>query len=218
MRILITGTTYSPYFNGQAIFTTSLAEGLAARGHTVCVITPSDGRKPYRCKRNGVHILTTSPLSLSFLHNQAHASLFVDTEVRAYLADCRPHIVHLHDHFPLSNSVLKYARKSGLPVLGTNHFMPENLAHYVPFLPKRLLWWWMKRTFNRLDVATAPSRTAVEILKAQGVKIPIHPISCGVDLERFSPNYAVDKKELHRRYGLDPDRLTFLFVGRVDTE
>ena len=76
----------------------------------------------------------------------------------------------------------------------------------------------MKWTFNSLDVVTAPSSTAAEIIRSQGVHVPVYPISCGVSLARFHPDAAVDKKALRLRYGLDPERKTFLFVGRVDRE
>jgi 1,2-diacylglycerol 3-alpha-glucosyltransferase len=224
MRILITGTTYAPYFNGQAIFTANLAEGLAGRGHEVCVVTPSDVQKSYRSERNRVQVAGVASVDLKFLHNQAYTTFIPDREVRQILADFHPEIVHLHDHFPLSNCVLKYARQFKLPVMGTNHFVPENLAPYVPLLPRiwplfsRLLWWWMKKTYNRLDLVTAPSCTAVDILKSQGLGVPVVPVSCGVDLERFHPDPQVDAKMLRRRYGLDENRITFLFVGRVDAE
>jgi glycosyltransferase involved in cell wall biosynthesis len=218
MRVLISSTTYAPCFNGQAIFTANLAEGLVSRGHDVCVVTPSEIQKPYQTDRNGVRVAGVSSIALKVIHNHSYASLLPDREVRKTLGQFRPDIVHLHDHFPLSNSVLKYTRKLGIPVLGTNHFMPENLAPYVPFLPSRLLWWWMKRTYNLLDVVTAPSCTAVEILKSQGLTVPIYAVSCGVNLDRFHPDPQVDRKTLRQRYGLDPNRITFLFVGRVDAE
>jgi 1,2-diacylglycerol 3-alpha-glucosyltransferase len=218
MRILITSSTYAPCFNGQAIFTANLAEGLASRGYEVCVVTPSEVQKPYQIDRNGVCIAGVSSFALKSVHNHSYASVFPDCEVRKIMAHFRPDIVHLHDHYPLSYSVQKYALQQGVPVIGTNHFVPENLAPYVPFLPSRLLWWWMKLTFNRLDVATAPSCTAVEILKSQGLTTPVYPVSCGVNLDRFHFDPQVDRKKLRQRYGLDQNRLTFLFVGRVDGE
>ena len=90
MRILITGTTYAPCFNGQAIFTANLAEGLASRGHTVCVITPSDVQKPYQIDRNGVSVAAVSAIALKFFHSQAYASFFHDREVQQILREFPP--------------------------------------------------------------------------------------------------------------------------------
>jgi 1,2-diacylglycerol 3-alpha-glucosyltransferase len=215
VRILITGSTYAPAFNGQSIFTTNLAEGLAKRRHEVWVVTPSDFGKPYQIDRNGVHIWTVYATELKFLHNQAYASFLPDREVKNIFTTFKPEIIHVQDHFPLSKCSLKFAYKYGVPAMGTNHFMPENLAPYVPVLPRmwplfnRLLWWWMHRVFNHLDMATAPSYTAVEILKKQGLHVPLFPVSCGVNLERFYPDTSVRREEICQQ---------FLFVGRVDAE
>lgn len=224
MRILITGTTYAPAFNGQSMFMTNLAEGMARRGHEVWVVIPSDQGKSYQAERNGVHIWGTRSIGLNFIHSQAYASIIPDGEIKEIFNKFQPDVVHLHDHYPLSKCVLKYARKHGVPVVGTNHFVPENLAPYVPILPhiwsvfSCILWWWMKRVYNHLDLVTAPSRTAVEILKTQGLSVPLFPISCGVNLDHFHPEPRVERAVLFERYHLEKNRTTFLFVGRVDGE
>jgi 1,2-diacylglycerol 3-alpha-glucosyltransferase len=82
----------------------------------------------------------------------------------------------------------------------------------------RLLWWWMKRVYNHLDLITAPSRTAVEILRAQNLKEPIYPVSCGVSFERFRVMPEASRAEVFHHFSLDPEKITFLFVGRVDAE
>jgi glycosyltransferase involved in cell wall biosynthesis len=76
----------------------------------------------------------------------------------------------------------------------------------------------MLRFFNRLDVVTAPSKTAAAILRRRGLRVPVYPISCGVDLSRFHWDASVDRSATRQRYGLAPDRCMFLFVGRVDGE
>ena len=102
--------------------------------------------------------------------------------------------------------------------------MPENLAPYVPALFRfkpvfnHVLWQWMLDVYNRLDVATAQSKAAVALIRSQGLRIPVFPVSCGIDLTRFHPDPSVDRVLYRQRYGLDPQRKLFLFVGRVDGE
>jgi glycosyltransferase involved in cell wall biosynthesis len=224
MRILITGSTYAPAFNGQSMFTTNLAEGMARRGHEVWVLLPSDKRKPYGLERNGVHIQTVSATEISFFHSESYVSVFAGSEVRRFFKDFKADIVHLQDHYPLSVSVMFQARRAKIKLVGTNHFMPENLLPYIPLSPvlkpvlNRIMWEWMKFTYNRLDVAVAPSRTAADIIRKQKMRIPVQAISCGVNLQRFHPDHKIDRKAFRSRYGLDPQRTTFLFVGRVDGE
>jgi len=224
MRILITGSTYAPAFNGQSIFTTNLAEGMARRGHEVWVLLPSNNGKPYSLERNGVHIHKVSAIELSFLHSEAYTCIFPGAEVRRFFKDFNADIIHLQDHFPLSVSVMLQARRSKIKLVGTNHFMPENLLPYIPLSPvlkpvlNRILWEWMKFTYNRVDVVVAPSRTAADIIRKQHMRVPVQAISCGVSLQRFHPDNSIDRKTFRARYGLDLQRTTFLFVGRVDGE
>ncbi|MBI1856516.1 MAG: glycosyltransferase [Chloroflexi bacterium] len=69
-----------------------------------------------------------------------------------------------------------------------------------------------------MDVVTTQSRVAADIVRAQGLRVPVFPASCGIDLNQFRPDPSVDRLACRARYGLDPGRTIFLFVGRVDKE
>lgn len=224
MRILICGTTYHPALNGQAIFTVNLAEGLAKQGHEVVAVFPSEEGRAYNRLRNGVKLETTASLSLTFLHPDSFVPFPSQKRVRQILDDFQPDIVHIQDHYPTCRSMVLEAKKRNLKIMGTNHFMPENLAPYVPGLSKIkplynwIMWNWMLEVYNRLDVVTTQSRVAADIVRAQGLRVPAFPASCGIDLSRFHPDLSVDRLACRARYGLDPERTIFLFVGRVDRE
>lgn len=224
MRILISSTTYYPALNGQAIFTVNLAEGLAKHGHEVVVVYPSEEGKAYSRVRKGVRLETLNSLSLSFLHPDSFAPLPSPKRIRKILDDFKPDIVHIQEHHPMSRSMVFEAKKRKIKTVGTNHFMPENLAPYIPGLSKIkplynwIMWNWMLEVYNRLDVVTTQSRVAADIVRAQGLRVPVFPASCGIDLTRFRPDPSVDRLACRARYGLDPKRTIFLFVGRVDKE
>jgi 1,2-diacylglycerol 3-alpha-glucosyltransferase len=224
MRILIAGQTYYPAFNGQAIFTINLAEGLARRGHEVMVVVPSNLGAAYQLERNSVCIQAVKSVPLNFLHPDLFYTLSPGRTISRLVRDFQPDIVHIHDHYPISVAVLRAARRHHVKAVGTNHFMPENLAPYMP-IPGLLkpgmnwvLWRWMLGLYNQLDVVTAPSRTAAAIMRRPGLRRPVYPISCGVDPDRFHPYPSIDRQEWRKRYDLDPERALFLFVGRVDGE
>jgi glycosyltransferase involved in cell wall biosynthesis len=73
-------------------------------------------------------------------------------------------------------------------------------------------------TYNHLDAVTAPTETAAQILRQHGIRVPVHAITCGVDLNRFHPDPVVDRTKLLSKYGLDPECTIFLYVGRVDQD
>jgi len=47
---------------------------------------------------------------------------------------------------------------------------------------------------------------------------PVSLVSCGIDLRRFRVDASVDRLACRERYGLDPRRTIFLFVGRVEKD
>jgi 1,2-diacylglycerol 3-alpha-glucosyltransferase len=224
MRILIAGTTYYPASNGQASFTVNLAEGLVKRGHEVLVAIPSEKIQPYHKERKGVQLEGIKSVSLKALHNNAYFSPFPGKPIREIFDVFRPEIAHIQDHYPLSRVVVKIAKQRKIKTIGTNHFMPENLLAYSSLLSlnkplqRWVGWTWMMEVYNRVDVVAAQSKNAVELIRAQGLRVPIFPVSCGIDLKRFYPDPHIDRDACCERYKLDPKRKLFLFVGRVDAE
>ncbi len=224
MRILIAGVTYYPAPNGQARATVNLAEGLARLGHDVMMVMQSDRKYAYSDHRNGVHIRGIRSINMKLWHPDAYFSPLPNKPIRKIFDEFQPDIAHIQDHYPLTRYVVLTARRRGVKVIGTDHFMPGNLAPYLPGYSRLkplydwILWHWMLEVFNRLDAVTAPSRTAADLLRSQGLRVPVFPISGGIDLKRFYLDTGLDRRNCRLRYGLDPDRSIFLFVGRVDDE
>jgi 1,2-diacylglycerol 3-alpha-glucosyltransferase len=224
MRILIAGVTYYPAPNGQARATVNLAEGLAGLGHDVLMVMQSDREYAYSDQRHGIQIRGLQSINLKVLHPDAYFSLFPSKSVRKIIDEFHPDIVHIQDHYPITRSVVLAAHKRGIKVVGTDHFLPENLAPYLPGYSwlkpfyNWILWHWMLEVFNRLDAVTAPSKTAVDLLRAKGLRVPVFPLSGGINLDRFYPDPNVNPKICRQRYGLATDRTIFLYVGRVDGE
>lgn len=224
MRILLAGTTYYPALNGQAIFTVNLAERLAKCGHQVVMAVPSNKGQAYRSERKGVQIEAINSTNLKYWHQDAYFSPFPGKAVRHIFDTYKPEIAHIQDHYPLSRVVVQTARRYGVKVVGTNHFMPENLTPYALWA-KQLKpfydwfgWQWMLEVYNRVDIATAQSKNAAMLIRKQGLRVPVFPVSCGIDLDRFHPDSSIDRRACRERYGLNPERKVFLFVGRVDGE
>jgi glycosyltransferase involved in cell wall biosynthesis len=224
LRILIAGQTYKPHANGQAVFTTQLAEGLASAGHNVVMLTPSNNFRACQEDRNGVRIEYLTAIPVDPRVPEARYAVMPGPRVGAIMDSFQPDMVHIQDHYPLSRTVHRLARRRGLSVVGTNHFMPANVIGFVmPFqagrrLLTRFLWWTMLSIYRKLDAVTAPSRTAVAILKEQALDVPLHAISCGVSRERFDLGPDFDRNAMRREYGISETADVFVFVGRLDEE
>lgn len=222
MKILLAGQAYYRKDNGQAAFTIQLAEGLRQAGHEVLVLAPSDQRgRPYRAVKNGVVLQTVPALYLFYNVNVTGLATAV---VGRALREFAPDVVHLQDHYFLCRTVRRLASQAGIPLVGTNHFLPQNLTANLPIsqpmrnVLNKGLWWHMLGFFNKLAAATTPTQTAVRILQEQAIHIPVQAISCGVDTQYFRPQRGLNRAAVRQRYGLAVDKTLFLYIGRIDHE
>jgi 1,2-diacylglycerol 3-alpha-glucosyltransferase len=224
VRILIASSTYTPSMNGQAVFTTNLAEGLVKRGHKVLVALDSHHVDASQTIVNGVQVDELRSVSLNALHPGIYFSPFPGSEVGRILNTYQPDIIHIQDHYPICRALIHRARKHRIKTVGSNHFIPANLAPYVPGssmikpLFNWVLWHWMLDVYRHVDVISAQSKAAVKLIQDQGLKMPILPISCGIDLHLFHPDPLVDRNLYRQRFGIDMQKKIFLFLGRIDGE
>jgi glycosyltransferase involved in cell wall biosynthesis len=103
------------------------------------------------------------------------------------------------------------AEKRGIRIIGTNHFMPENLLEFT-LLPKffqkwaiSLAWKAAARTFGRAEAVSTPTRRAANFLEEATHLKDVHAISCGIDAHLYSPDFAQQGNHI-------------IFVGRVTGE
>jgi len=222
MKILIATDTYYPDVNGAAYFTYRLATILAKRGHNVFVMCPSQSFKNTVSNDKGVTVYGIRSISIPVYQNFRISPLFISRTIRGAVEEISPDIVHIQNHFLIGKQAVSAAKKLGIPVIGTNHFMPENLVHYL-HLPETAERWLRKfawreciRIFRQLDFVTTPTKTAVALLKNAGFSKDVIPISCGIDLDRFKPTN--DGAYLERRFAIPTDKPVLLYVGRLDKE
>ncbi|NOZ49138.1 MAG: glycosyltransferase family 4 protein [Chloroflexi bacterium] len=224
MRILISTQTYAPGANGQAVFTTRLAEGLAMAGHEIGVLMPADTIRSQQSKERDVTLYRVGALSLSPLYPEVRLALASLRKVTGIMNAFRPDIVHLQDHYPLSWMAFQAAKRLHIPVMGTNHFLPENISRNLPIprftqgIVTQLLWQSWRITYDHLALLTTPTLTAARILQAQHVHPAVLPVSCGIDLSQFYPRPHMNRLTWRQKYGLAPHKPLFIFVGRVDHE
>lgn len=223
MKIIVAGSVKFPASNGQAVFTENLVTGLAGLGHEVLSISPSEKKHSYSAIRNSVEIEAIRSIDLTKIHPDSYLTLFSKKEVEQIIQKFKPDIIHVQDHFPLSRAVIIAARKFHIPMIGTNHFMPENFASFAPSISplpfyKQAMWNWMLSAYNLLNVVTAQSNASAALMQKYGLNTPVFKVSCGIDFKSFSPSPKMNKERSRIKFGVDPAKFTLLFVGRVDQE
>lgn len=215
MRILLGADQYPEYINGAANFTARLAEGLAGRGHIVDLIWPSADGRHHSDLQNGVRIHRLTSIALPAKPRMHVSSPWTSTrEIESIMQISRPDIVHVQSHLSLGRSLVRIAKAGGVPVMATNHFMPENLVHHLPVvrrfpgLAARIAWRDLEQVFQHADLISAPTQRAVELLASATDLGTALAISCGIDLGRYA-DLAPQPPEAP---------FTVLFVGRLEAE
>lgn len=223
LRILLAGQVYTDG-NGQGSFTVRIAEHLVQSGHEVRMLVPSERLGSNTVIINGVQVEKVPAIHMAIIHPAIYLTPYPAPRVREVLKEFKPDVIHIQDHYFLSSAVVREARKLNIPIIGTNHFLPDNL---LPFfinhatlrnLASRPLWKMMLDVFNHLDAVTTPSHAAVNILKQQDIHPPVYAVSNGVERDRFFPDPQIDSASIRRGYNLRADQPLFLYVGRLDGE
>jgi len=221
MRILIGHDTYPPDINGAAAFSRRLARGLGERGHEVHVAVPGRTRRA-ALEHDGP--VTEHRLPSVAVPGQRgyRCSPVSGAAVARVVDDVRPDVVHVQGHLLVGRLLVTQARRRGLPVVATNHFLPDNLVPHL-HLPRPLVravadlaWRDFVCVLGQADVVTAPTAYAARLAEERGLPGPVLPISCGMDLGRFSP--ANDGGRFRVRHGVPVDRPVVLYLGRLGHE
>ncbi len=215
VKIMLGSDTYPPDINGAARFTERLAHGLVARGHEVHVVAPSPTGPAGRCRVRGVTVHRLPSVRFP-LHESFRVCLpwTARREGGPLLGEVRPDVVHLQGHLVVGRGLAAAAAGRGLPLVATNHFMPENLMPQA-HIPRaahasvaRLAWRDLAQVFGPAAAVTAPTPRAVELL-AQSAGLEATAISCGIEAGQYAAT---------ARDAATTGRLQVLFVGRLDVE
>lgn len=218
LTILIACDTYPPHLNGAAQFGFRLAQGMHGRGHNVHVLAPSPDSGPAHSETDGpwtVHRLRSHGVPT---HDYWRICLpwEIKKHISMLLDKVKPDVVHIQCHYMVGEYTLYAARKRGIRVVATNHFMPENLDPFLPF-PKwfkrivaRNSWRDMGKVMGRAAVVTTPTPLAAKAMVEHARLADVLPLSNGIDASTY---------ELRAGESVDrPDHPTVLFVGRLAEE
>lgn len=218
LKIVIAADTYPPDVNGAAVFCYRLATAMTERGHEVHVITSRPDKGPSRVEHRPeatIHWLR----SHSVPTHEYFRICFpweINPEIKALLRDLKPDVVHAQCHYMIGQGVLAIARKLGIRMVATNHFMPENLDPFLPFPQwfKRIVaknsWRDMGKIMGAAQVVTTPTPLAARAMRDYANLEKVLPLSNGID----SSNYELGENEV-----IDKNPYpTILFAGRLAVE
>ncbi|WP_279579901.1 glycosyltransferase [Fodinicola feengrottensis] len=188
--------------------------GLAARGHDVHVICPQTIQPDVPLPALPGVTVHRFPAYLTPIHPTLSTCLpwQIAGPVDALIDELRPDVIHVQAHFVMGRVLAKVARRRQVPLVATNHFVPDNAFGYTR-MPKwtrsslsKLAWSDLNRFLRKANAVTTPTPRAAQLLTDHHLGQPVVPISCGIDLDHFKPSGGTS---------VEP---TILFVGRLDEE
>ncbi|WP_341579084.1 glycosyltransferase [Microbacterium schleiferi] len=215
--ILIGADTFFPDVNGASRFTQDHAVRLARRGHDVHVVAPATNTRSLSRTEvfDGQQITVHRLRSVKWpLHDWLRVTppWEVRAQARRILLNLAPAVVHLQSFIDIGRGLAYEAHKLGVPIVATNHVMPDNIVEFsgLPerFHPRLTKYGWNLATkvYSKADIVTSPTATAARYLEAQTSLLDVIPVSCGIDVDRFTPKQT------------RPVENRVLFVGRLDPE
>jgi rhamnosyl/mannosyltransferase len=203
LKILHLSKFYPPDKGGLEHVVARLAEGAAAQGHEVRVVSATGSnwirpanRRYSEAPRNGVVVVRLP----------THGILWSQPIAPGYIAAARwpADVVHLHHPHPLADLAILLGPR--IPVVITHHSDVRRQAIAKPF------YWPLARAVLRrssaIAVATQSNIHVSEEL--HGFEEKTHVIPFGVDDHRFAPRESAKRPAL-----FPPEKVVGLFVGRL---
>ncbi len=221
MKILIAADLHWPTINGVATFSRNLAKGLAERGHEIVVIAPSQTGGSYEEWDGNYLIKRVASVPFPFYQN-FRISLAPQMEIRRIFQEVQPDLVHLQMCLTIGNITQRYAIKYGIPIVATNHAIPDNLLDNLRLLAPMsrpisyVITEYGVRFHAKVDYVTLPTQSAIDMFGAERISVPVQPVSNGIDLSKFTPSHAPD--DIYEKFAIPKDMKIISYVGRVDAE
>ena len=219
LRVAVVTETYPPEINGVAMTTGRMVDGLVAAGHRVDLIRPRQAHEGGAIQlpdgAEGVEEMLSRGIPLP-----RYANLQLGLPARKVLlrrwSTQRPDVVQVVTEGPLGWSALTAARKLRLPVISEFHTNFHRYSgHYGVGWLKRPIAAYLRKFHNRADLTLVPTRALCGELAEQGIA-RVDVVSRGVDTTLFDP--ARRSASLRRSWGLEPDDLAVVYVGRIAPE
>ncbi|CAG9622440.1 glycosyltransferase family 4 protein [Sutcliffiella rhizosphaerae] len=210
MKIAIFTDTFAPDVNGVARTLQRFTKHLEKNNMEYKVFAPETPGKDLFSSQ--IHRFMSLPF---FLYPDCRLAFPNMISVKAQLLAFKPDIIHIATPFNIGLCGLHFAKKLGIPVVGSYHTDFDKYLEYydLQFLSK-ILWrymHWFHRSMRKIFV---PSTATQEHLRKHGfTNTSIWPR--GVDCAVFQPDFS--PKKLKQKYHIK-EKYLLTYVGRLAPE
>ena len=221
MNILLVTDQYPPMVGGVPTVVHELAADLAGRGHHVEAAAPSTtGRNGY-CLQQNVHVHRFASFEWLGYEGQ-RISIWPLLPMRKLIRRFDPDVIHIHSPLVLGRLAQMLGRRWHIPIIATHHFLPVNMLPALAAYPLvaeyagQAAYAYLVGFYNRCTYTTAPTLTALNLLRTHGLRTPSTAISNGIDVRKFAPGPR--DPHLRQHLQLPQGQSLVLHVNRLSRE
>ncbi len=206
--------SFSPILDGVTLTVENYARWLSRKGKIPCVVTPWNPVKP-ECHYDVMRFFSL-PIRSRKPYRYGYPKL--DPFIWRRLRNTDFRLLHSHCPFSSGRLAVYVKRHQNVPLIGTFHSKYESdLKHgfrhaqwCVPIIMRRIL-----EFFNSCDHVWIPQARVEETVREYGYKGPLTVVENGNDFASIiTGNVWQYKDEAKKKFGIDRDTLTLLFVGQ----
>jgi glycosyltransferase involved in cell wall biosynthesis len=213
-RVSIVTETFPPEINGVANTLFQLSSALTRFGNRVQVVRPGQAAEE-SSEHEDFEVITAPGLPIPG-YRELRFGLPIKKRLLALWKEQRPDVVYIATEGPLGSSALDAARSLGIPVASGFHTRFDNYTrHYGVGWLEPMARAYLRRFHNRCQLTLAPTRALQDKLERQGFE-NVALFGRGVDTQLFSPERR--DESLRSDWGLKPDDLALIYVGRLAAE
>ena len=211
LKITFVTETFPPEVNGVAMTVGRLVSGMRERGHSVSVIRPRQGK----ADTGNEHETAMPGLPLP-----GYPGLRFGLPAGGHFArqwkKIRPDLVHVVTEGPLGWSAVSAARRLGIPVTSGFHTNFDRYSvHYGMGWMRPAVAAYLRTLHRRTRATMVPTASLAADLAGEGI-VGVRVVGRGVDTRQFDP--ARRSATLRQDWGIAPDALACLYVGRMAAE
>jgi glycosyltransferase involved in cell wall biosynthesis len=214
MRIAIVSETFPPEINGVALTVAGLAQGLRDSGHTVQIVRPRQPEADDDAGADAESILVRGARLPRYPGLQF--GLPNARRLRQLWKGERPDAIYVATEGPLGYSALRAARSLGIPASTGFHTRFDDFARYYGFGFLTPVVFAYLRRFHRQGAATLVPTVELRDFLIDNKFGNVALLRRAVDTALFLP--ARRDEALRAQWGLRPNQLTLIYVGRIAPE
>jgi glycosyltransferase involved in cell wall biosynthesis len=223
LRIAFVCDGIAEFTAGSVVSTRRFALLLKARGHEIVFIAGKAPEHEHDDTWEGMKVYRFRSMLLPKTDERFYMGFPTTREATEVLTKEKTDILHVVVPTPAAISLVRAAKKLGIPVVVHSHTQPENLflnathnkADFIANVLSEIMYVYLRWLYKKVDLLIFPTEFSRNYFKGMPAHMRTEVVTNGVDINKFKPH---DRGEVCKKLGLPEERQYLLYVGRLHPE